>query len=619
MNELYQALEKGDYTRPGVTRTRDGVNFTVAEKGSEPVKLVLYRKGTATVAEEIPLGEKIMGNVYSIHLKGFDPEAFEYNYRVGTKISVDPYAEKIVGRICFGEWDQEKDEHHIRGGFDFAPYDWEGDCSPKISYEDGVMYQLHVRGFTKNPLSRVKHKGTFRGIGEKIPYFKELGINQLLLMPVYDFDERILDRERGPYLAVESGEGPKLNYWGYGKARYFAPKSTFAAEDAVTELRDLVKALHREGIEVILEMCFEEDMDERTMIRCLEHWLVKYHVDGFSIVGNHAVSVLAARDPLFSGTKILAPSFDIDRIYPKRERPAFLNLAEFNDGFLKDARCLLKGDENQVGGFCCRSTKRNPKCGTVNYITNHDGFTLMDLVSYEERHNEANGEENQDGPACNFSWNCGVEGPSRKKKVVKLRLGQMKNAFLLLLLSQGTPMILAGDEFGNSQGGNNNPYCQDNEVSWVDWAALKRNQELFAFVKEAIAFRKMNRILYQEKAPSGTSACSLGYPAVSHHGRQAWYGCFDNTARHFGTLYCAKDKKEDIYMYVGCNFHWKEQELALPKLPIGMVWDVVLDTLGEEERKVEWKEQKSFMVPPRSILVLMGRKQNNGISSDQAF
>lgn len=603
--------EPGDWTKAGVTKNGQGVNFTLELPEGETAELLLFRKGAPEPEAVIPMGEKVMGDLCSVFLKGFHPERYEYAYRVKEEVFVDPRAERVLGRKHFGEWDPETGSPVLRGGFSFDRYDWGNDRNPGLPYEEGILYHLHVRGFTKNPDSKVRHKGTFMGVVEKIPYLKELGVNQLLLMPIYDFDERILPEKEKNLPYQKNGQEAKRNYWGYGKSRYFAPKSTYAVKDPVKECKDLVKALHAEGIEMLMEVYFPEGTQERLIFDCLKHWVREYHVDGFYLMGDASMNRFLARDPMFAGTKLLSSWFDTENIYGRKKTPAFRNLAEHNDGFLVNARRFLKGDEDQLPSFIRRVRKNSDRCAVINYITHHDGFTLMDLVSYEERHNEANGEGGQDGPAYNFSWNCGVEGPSRKKKVQELRLQQMKNAFLLLLFSQGTPMILAGDEFGNSQRGNNNPYCQDNEISWLEWNGLKKQAELFAFVKTAIAFRKSHPLLHQARELQGTSGSSLGYPDVSCHGRQAWYENFEAASRHFGMMYCGQEAKEGKYLYVAYNLHWNEQDFALPRLPDSLSWQLVFDTedgIPSPEKEIRWIDQKSFEVPPRSILVLEGRK-----------
>ena len=273
--------EPGDWTKAGVTKNGQGVNFTLELPEEETAELLLFRKGAPEPEAVIPMGEKVMGDLCSVFLKGFRPERYEYAYRVKEEVFVDPRAERVLGRKHFGEWDPETGSPVLRGGFSFDRYDWGNDRHPGLPYEEGILYHLHVRGFTKNPDSKVRHKGTFMGVAEKIPYLKELGVNQLLLMPIYDFDERILPEKEKNLPYQKNGQEAKRNYWGYGKSRYFAPKSTYAVKDPVKECKDLVKALHAEGIEVLMEVYFPEGTQERLIFDCLKHWVREYHVDGF--------------------------------------------------------------------------------------------------------------------------------------------------------------------------------------------------------------------------------------------------------------------------------------------------------------------------------------------------
>lgn len=607
MKKLWKEIKPGDPAGQGVWKTEAGVNFAVAVETEEPVSLLLYRKGTKRVSAELPLGTKTMGNVYSLCLAEFPAGDYEYNYKVGENILTDERAARIAGRKRFGERIPAGEEHQIRGGFDFGEYDWEDDRFPKIPYQDGILYQLHVRGFTREASSGVKAKGTFLGITEKIPYLKELGVNQLLLMPAYDFEE-YQEETQSPYL--DPLREQKVNYWGYAGGYYFAPKPTYSySKDANQEFRDMVKALHREGIEVLMEFFFGAEASPCFVAEVCRYWAFRYHVDGFCLVGNGSAAETLAKDPLLARTKILSKNFNADAVYPGKQAPAFKILGELNDGYLVDCRRMLKGDEGQLQGFLYRIRRNAEKFQVINYITHHDGFTLMDLVSYEERHNEANGENNQDGPAYNFSWNCGAEGVSRKKKVVNLRKKQMKNAFVILLFSQGTPMLLAGDEFGNSQRGNNNPYCQDNEISYLEWKNLPKNRELFSFVREALAFRKTHPLLHQKAEPARADYQGKGMPDLSYHGNQAWYVGFEKEERHVGVMYCGEEDGEDAYLYIAYNFHWKEQSFALPTLSEPWNWYQVMDTEnGFYEEEVRLENQKQCVVPERTIALLVGRK-----------
>lgn len=604
---------KGDVTKLGVCKMADGINFAIRVKGEVLPMLLLYKKGLTVVAAEISFEKAaVMGEVSAIKILHMDETQYEYNYQIGADVVQDPCARLIVGRAPFGKR-STAGGHQIRCGFDTKEYDWQGDQPLGIPYHESCMYSLHVRGFTMQSASKVRHKGTFKGLQEKIDYIKTLGFNQVKLMPAYEFEELI---ELGHGLETKymdlSAEAEKVNFWGYGPGYYFAPKYSYAASaNPAEEFRDMVLAMHQAGIEVIMEFQFTPDVDYRMAAECLFYWHQEYHIDGFCLLGNAELAVLLAKDPLFTSVKLMGAYFEKEAIYPGNEVPAVKNLGEYNDGFKVDIRRLLKGDAHQLGAFAYRS-KRNPDyCGVINYVANHDGFTLNDMVSYEERHNEENGEQNQDGAVCNETWNCGAEGPSRKRAIQELRKRQIKNALAMLFLSTGTPMLMAGDEIGNSQKGNNNPYCQDNEIGWVDWKASKRNAEIYEFVKTVMAFRKEHKILHTEKELRGMDTRSCGYPDLSYHGKRAWYGDFESGKRHVGMMYCGEYAKESCFIYVAYNFHHTAHTFALPHLPGGMTWRVAIDTqsgVGAESDAKVLEKQKEFSVPGRTVLVLKGSK-----------
>ncbi|MDD3795607.1 MAG: alpha-amylase family glycosyl hydrolase, partial [Lachnospiraceae bacterium] len=586
------------------------------------VSLILYQKGKKEIDQEIPFPESAYtGAVRTMKVQGLCPDELEYNFRIGEKVTVDPCARLVNGRRSFADVNP-REEHQIRGAFLNGAFDWEGEQPLMLSYEEVITYQLHVRGFTKHRNSKVRHKGTFRGIQEKIPYLKELGINQIILMPAYEFDELARPEPMGNQgEAYEDPENIRLNYWGYTRGGYYAPKLSYSASDTPDlEMKEMVHSLHKNGIEVVMEFCFPSDVSAGMAADCLRWWVQEYHIDGFSLMMDQNEANMLARDPYLMKTKLISGYFPADSLYPKGQRPAFRNLAECNDGFKVDARRLLKGDEDQLTGFVER-TKKNPKwSGVINYITGHDGFTLMDLVSYDQKHNEANGEQNRDGAIYNYSWNCGIEGPTKKRNISRLRIRQMKNAFAMLLLAQGTPMILAGDEFGNSQKGNNNPYCHDSELTWVDWNKEKVNWELLDFVKQLIAYRKNHEMLHFSKELAGADTLSCGYPDFSCHGSRAWYGAFEHVNRHVGLMYCGMYAGEESFIYVAYNLFWDSRQMALPYLPEGMEWYVVLDTSEEAEQSVKEcrlleaempdKELvKFFEIPERSVRVLETRKK----------
>ena len=614
LRESYR-VTNGIFEKMGVTIAADGVTFALTVAEDVPVTLLLYQKGTDKIIREIPFtAGKSMGDVYVVKVTGLQPERYEYNYRIGTEVVSDPYAAVVSGNAVFGEQAKERESRLVRCGFDCTDYDWQEDRPPHISYEEAIIYGLHVRGFTRQSGSKVAHRGTFLGIQEKADYLQELGINVIKLMPAYEFDERKPHQTKGKlsYKANPNQKESRINYWGYDSGCYFAPKASYTAgDDPIREFKDLVRTMHSRGIEVLMEFYFPGEIDPRLVSDCLLHWVKTYHVDGFRLLGSQALCNFIVRDPVLAKTKLLGDYFPVDEIYPKGQKALLRNLGEYNDGFKTAVRKLLKGDENQLEEFV-RRLKRNPEnCGVINYITCHDGFTLKDLVSYDVKHNEENGEQNQDGTDYNHSWNCGAEGVTRSKKVLELRNRQIKNAFLMLLLSAGTPMILSGDEIGNSQEGNNNPYCLDNEISWVNWKAAKRSAELTEFVKAVITFRKQHKILRMAKELTLMDTLSCGYPDVSYHGKHAWYGGFEHTNRQIGVMYCGKYAGAESFIYVAYNLHWAKQEFALPHLPGKMKWQIAIDTAVGVYQKGEAPEletQNILTVPERTCMVLIGTK-----------
>lgn len=612
--ETFQAM--------GAVPVKDGIVFSMERKNNEEASLLLYKKGSKEVIQEIPFpATNTIGDIVCVKAEKIASARYEYNFCIDGKVTLDPYAKVLIGTGKFGE--EHPEGHEVRCAMIAGNYDWEDDRKPQIAYEDAVMYSFHVRGFTKQRYSGVRHKGTFLGITEKAEYFKELGINQIKLMPSYEFTEMESVKTHARYRKEE--ELPKrLNYWGYTKAFHFAPKRAYAAtKDPVREFKDMVKTMHRLGIEVLMEFYFPEGCSPRYITECLQYWVQEYHVDGFHVRGVQGICNLMATDPLFADTKLLNIYFPVEEIYGKKNLPKKRMVAECNDGFMIDVRRFLKGDEESLKAFAERM-RRNPKgSGLINYIASHDGFTLCDLVSYEERHNEDNGEQNRDGRVQNYSWNCGEEGKSRKKKILELRNRQMKNAWCMLLLSAGTPMILAGDEFCNSQLGNNNPYCLDNEISWLDWKGYKSgNSEMFRFVKDLIAFRKKHKILHMGQELSMTDSLSCGFPGISYHSSSAWYGELDGQNRKIGVMYCGKYADEDELIYIAYNMHWMEHTFALPALPGGYRWNVALDTSEGILEEDKWRllpDSRQVQVSSRTVIVLIGRKHKDVKESNRTL
>lgn len=618
---------------PGAAVEKNGIHFGFFASGKGVPELLLYRRGSEEIAARLPFPDSETGDCYYSMKVAVDSMQYEYNFLDAGEVVTDPYAARICGRETFGVR-TDASAHAVRAGFVKHSYNWEKDQLPSIPYEDAVMYHLHVRGYTMHPNSGVRKKGTFAGLREKIPYLKTLGINQVKLMPVYEFEELVpriaggTKKLQHPEYACEKApvhtnarEGTdapcgqaeyKMNFWGYGPGFYFAPKSAYAyGQDAQKELKDMVKAFHRNGIEVILEFYFVPEADISMISDCLCYWARTYHIDGFSVIARESVVQELSRLPLFRTRKLICNWYAEDLKNWNSEKGRAL-LAESNDGFMNDCRRLLKGDEDALRAFS-RRLQSNPKgIRPVNYMTNHDGFTLSDLVSYDAKHNLDNGEQNLDGTDYNFSWNCGTEGASNRREIKNLRMRQRKNAIAMLLFAQGTPMLLAGDEFGNSQNGNNNPYCQDNELSWVDWSGRRRDRELLEFVQKAVAYRNMHRMLHQTRQMTCSDLLSTGYPDLSFHGERAWYGDFGHIRRHLGCMYSGAYAGEKGFLYIAYNFHWEAQEFALPLLPQKMVWYKVMDTSLREsfipqEAQEKLPEAKSFTVLARTIVILEGK------------
>lgn len=601
----------------GVTETAGGMHFTFGSRGRECALLLFHKGGAAPVTRILLPDSMRTGDVWSVTVRG-DFQGLCYAYEVDGCQVPDPYGREFTGMERWGSLKRigTPAATPLRPGA--GVYDWENDGPPSIPYEECIIYHIHPRGFTKHSSSGVEgvKRGTFAGIADKIPYLKELGITTLELMPPVEFDEIILpDPGDSPFGPGEPNG--KLNYWGYTRGYSFAPKSAYcsgAPKEPAKEFKDMVKALHRAGLEVVAELFFDGREAPSYVLDAVRYWTREYHVDGVHLIG-HAPLKLLGEDPYLSRVKLLADNWD--GVEPGR----YKHLALYHDGFKMDMRGFLKGDEGRLEELAFH-TRNNPRqIGTINYMADVNGFTMMDMVSYNRKHNEANGERGRDGTDYNLSWNCGEEGPSRKKKIVRMRRKQLRNAMVLLFLSQGTPFLMSGDEFGRTKKGNNNSYCQDNDISWINWKLLEINRELYEFTKTLIQFRKAHPIFHMPKEPALLDYASVGLPDVSYHGIKTWCPRFESDCRQLGILYCGKygkkDGGEDDYFYVAYNMYWESCEFALPTPPKGLVWQVVLDTESDQGIYPEGQgpapeSQKKVAVMPRSIVVLMGAEAGRG-------
>lgn len=534
---------------------RDGyANFSIAVERGKSCKLLIYNKNEQSPFLCASMEEEKTGSLRCLEVEMENPENKEYIYVIEGEDRKDPYVRKLSesGRCCI--MDEE--------------YDWEDVRRPGLAASETIAYELHVKGFTMHPSSGVCNKGTFLGVTEKIGYLKELGVNQLQFLPIYEFEDMVQGH---------------TNYWGYGEGLFFLPKTSYGKADAGKELKDMVKSLHQNGMEVILEMPFTGKTSQSLMLDALRYWAMEYQVDGFLINPEVTDWKMVSLDPVLSQMKII-----------KRQ-----------NYFQNVMRAFAKSDEGMISEVAaCVKMRSECQC---NYITSHDGFTLCDLVSYNKKHNEENGECNCDGTSYNVSWNCGVEGPTVDREILKLREHQKRNLLYLLFLAGGIPCLLSGDEFGNSQNGNNNVYCQDNEVSWLDWDAYYKNQEMHLFVKDLITLRKSYAAFCSEGEPDGNRKDLMGIPEISYHGAEAWKVELSEENRSFSIFYHLKDGIDE-FVLVMYNMDWEERPMALPDLPSGKVWSELANTeRGILKGNDTICAERVTVIGPRTIKVYVGK------------
>ena len=667
----------------GATIIPGGVNFTIQSHGATSCELLLFHREAEEpfAALKFPDNYKI-GFVYSMIVFGLDVEEFEYAYRLDgpydekkglrfdkSKILLDPYARAVTGQSQWGC--KNNPQHSYRARVVQNNFDWGLERSEPIPMEDLVIYELHVRGFTKSPTSNVSCPGTFRGLEEKIPYLKKLGINAVELMPVFEFDEmrdaRLID------------ENKLLDYWGYNPVCFFAPNTSYASGVEYNregmELKHLIKALHDNEIDVILDVVFNHTAEGNEMgpsfcfkgfdnniyymltpdgkyynfsgcgntlncnhpvvqeliLDCLRYWVTDYRVDGFrfdlaSILGRSENGTplnqppllrSLAFDPILGNVKLIAEAWDAGGLYQVGSFPSWKRWAEWNGRYRDDMRCFLKGDPG-MSGIAAQRMTGSPDLydpvyrggnASVNFLTCHDGFTLNDLYSYNQKHNEANGWNNTDGFDDNNSWNCGVEGDTDDPNVLALRRKMMMNACAVLMCSRGTPMFLSGDEFCDTRYGNNNPYCQDNAISWLDWSLFEKNRDMFEFFRYMIAFRMDHPAVRRDLEPS-----YIGFPSMSIHGLTPWEPDAPESDYVSCVLFSGYDEenaREDL-IYVAVNAHWNAAEMTLPDLPEGYCWKIAVNTGDPKQQTFAEKEmpytQKHLLLGERSVIIFTGQR-----------
>lgn len=678
----------------GATVTPRGVNFSVFSQHAINCKLVLFHRGEAEPLVEIPFPPEFrVGNVWAMKVFDLNPEEIEYGFRMSgpyqprlghrfnpNDILLDPYAKAVGGRDVWGTEPNNDDIFPHRSLIVEDDFDWGDDTPLNIPIQDLIIYEMHVRSFTQHPTANVRHPGTFAAIRAKIPYLKELGVNAVELMPIFEFDEFEYDRHN-PFTGEQL-----LNYWGYSTICFFAPKAGYAATGKlgmqVDEFKATVRELHRAGIEVILDVVFNHtgEGNERghtisfrgldnkvyymltpngeyynfsgtgntmncnhpvvrqVVIDCLRYWVSEYHIDGFrfdlaSILGrdqqgapltNPPLLEALAHDPILARVKLIAEAWDAGGLYQVGSFPSYGRWAEWNGKYRDIVRRWVRGDGGIVGEMATRiigSPDLYSERGTgasINFLTAHDGFTLRDLFTYNEKHNTANGEDNRDGANDNYSWNCGVEGETDDPVINTMRRRMMKNAIAILLVSQGTPLLLMGDEMGRTKQGNNNTYCHDNELNWLDWALLDQNPDLFRFTKNMIAFRKAHPILRNRNHFRGIDLIGSGYPDISWHGVRMWRPDWAEYSRTLAFMLDGSHAMDglttDDMIYVAMNMHWESHEFELPPLNNRRRWHVFIDTskrhpydVYELGKEPPLQNQHHYTVNDRTVVILVGK------------
>ncbi len=598
--------------RPGVrlVKTEQGEEIRacmVSEKGD--CGIVFYDRDTGNEMIRYPFPENNrMGNVHFQTIINADAQKMSYLFYEEERLLADPYARGYAQKDVFGK---QKDVSAYKATVERGTYDWGVDTFPQIPYEESILYCMHVRGFTIHPSSATQAPGTFAGVVEKIPYLKELGITTLELQPVYEFNE--LPVMTGKEQAFHRSIKHKMNYWGYTEGYYYTPKRSYAvSDDPCRECKDMIKALHENGMEVVLQFYFPQTFSRLEVAEVLRFWRRNYHVDGFRIKGIGLPLKELVMDAWLAGCKLFLDEMPYGVSVSEEKETQSYKWAVCRDDYMWKLRSFLRGDSAVLRDavMCMNATSKY--YGEVRYITNYYGFTLADLVSYERKHNEANGEENRDGAVENFSCNYGVEGKTNRKQVLQKRFLQMKNAMTLLMLSGGIPLFFMGDEFANTQQGNNNPYCQDNEMAWLDWGDIETNRAWYETVKGLIAFRKEYRLFHTASGWTHSDYKGCGYPDLSYHGSDAWLQNWVHTDRHVGMMYCGDyvEGYEGRFYYVGINMHGRSHNLALPTLPKDYEWRVILgdESLLQVRGRRKGRTKSVFSLEGKNIVVLEGYK-----------
>lgn len=613
----------GDFEDYGTSITEDGVMFTFYVDGEDPCSIVFYNSTTFAPEQQVQVPEDYrIGNVYSVVCIGQNIKHCCYRLLQGKDSFVDDYAHLVVGRNHWNDSTRADKNYQVFGGIPVSQYVWQNQ-NPKIKPADMILYKLHMRGFTMNHGMRRGQKGTYKGLMAGVDELKKLGITSLELQPIYDFEEMMLEKKQsiGPKGKIESRVNftDKLNYWGYGPAFHMAPKASyFGGKEACDHCKEMIDFIHGKGMEVILEMSFTQEATSDYIMDCLWYWVREYRVDGFHLLGSVVPIERIAKSQRLARTKIFFDHIPQAILDAEKGRK---HLFVYNDSFM----CVCRQLQNHMQGSMVQFTnylrRQNDRYGFVNYIANTSGFTLADSYSYGEKHNRDNGEENRDGNNINYSYNCGVEGETKNRRILAQRMKEMRNGLCSVFLSQSIPLLQAGDEVANSQGGNNNPYCQDNSIGWVQYGTTKGRGQLLDFTKKLIAFRKAHPVICMEGAMKMSDYKHLGVPDLSYHGSEPWLMGIGEEMKAIGILYGGEyQNPAEEYVYVAYNYHYEDVWIAIPKIPRSGNWSLVTNTAMEDTfsfSPTPLKEQQKIMVPKGSVSILTFQKSGGFLQNTQ--
>ena len=633
MQNMEFNAKKGDFSKLGAVKGKTWANFCMVCRKEADCKVLLYKRNQPDNPKEIAVPKEFSkGNLRAVQIEGLNLSEYDYNFWIDGKVVLDPYARRIVGREVWADIKRDKNSL-LRCRMEESFFSWKGDLEIEIPRSKMTLYKLHVRGFTKGLSEGTPDRGTFRALMKKLPYLQAMGVTSVELMPVYEFEELIFQeteelpnypkwksKKRDKIRKRKEDPQPKINYWGYGKGMYYAPKASYAAGGSPDlELKRCILQMHKRGLECILEMDFPNTISNAQILAVLRFWVSEYHVDGFHLQGDAIPLQLLIEDPYLGRTKFFYKYVsemevpDVEKAYPR----IFLD----TDEFLYPCRKLASGIDGNVWELADQMKKQNEKLGYINYISDHNGFTLRDLFTYENKHNEANGEHNADGMMWNYSINCGVEGETSSRNVRKLRDRRMKNAAAMLFLAQGVPMLMAGDEDCNTQKGNNNAYCQDNPIGWKDWNLSRQAKDFQKYIRQMIAFRKDHAILRMDKPMYLADQLSCGCPDLSYHGEDAWITPKSSNWRAVGLFYCGKyaDEPEDVY--IGFNFSDFPKKLAVPKQGERKSWYLFMDTAVKTAFLTEPEELEEtwYTLEAQSVCILIGKQKVEKHESVAAF